>query len=465
MMSDDYHLGVSLRFRSFSGNASRQKHDGMVRDLVGADQTLLAPLRHLLGNPSLFAVDPASASVAERLGTRDQLLADLADVYQPKVVERLRAFLDGYLDLAPAEGQPDVPVIWGDDTPVPPSSPQQEPVTPRSSASPTPTASLPQPVPPPTTAPASTTALPTEVPPHQSPAPATFSAAATSPQLGFTSSAPPAPATPGDPSQGSVAPPAPRRIPLVLGLSLLAGLCMGLAYRFPALCRPLGLCPAPTSNTSQPSPSVKVLDRAQQAAGAMGQARSLSPYESALADLDMELLRLSGDPLTPAQVAQRERLQGVARDGQLRLKQERKEQAVVVEAKGRIDELPSLPSERQATEKVSIRESLGAIPARSFSYGNAQAQLKRLNALAAPPETPSETPADPEPKAPEPTPVPAPEPPSAAPRQDWNRNSNERFWSPPRREAPSSPLSRPVPAPVPREDSGSNAPHRDDPLF
>lgn len=448
-MTDDRRLGAALRLRQPKGNASRQQLGAMVRDLVGADQSLLAPLQHLIGNSFFLALDPANASRAERLCTRDQLLADMAETYQPKVVERLRAFLNGYLDLPDTGAVPHDPVIWGDDPPVPSSDRSDRGAPPAQSTSATTAAPYPQPVTPAPTTPASTAGCPAGSGPH--------------PIADAAASSAPAPSATAGPSQGADAPPSPRRIPLVLGLSLLAGLGVGLAYRLHALCRPLGLCPVPTSNTSQPSLSAKALDRAQQAADSMEQARSLPSYETALSDLDKELLWLSGDPLTPAQVAQMARLQRVARDGSQRLMQEKKEAAAVAEAKGRIDSLPKLPTERQAPEREAIRAALSTIPSRSFSYGDAQAQLIRLNALAAPPEAPSETPAEEGAQAPEPGPTPAPISPAPTPRRDWS--SGERSWSPPRRESPSAPPSRPAPAPAPPEDSGSNAPHRDDPLF
>lgn len=461
----DHQFGIDLRLRKPAGPPNRQQLDGMVRDLLGADQSLLAPLRHLIGNPSFLTLDPANASKAERQCTRDQLLADMADTYHPKVVERLRAFLDGYFDLAPTEGALfDAPVIWGGDPPVPSASSQQQPAPPSPSASATPTAPLPQAVPPLATVRASTTGFPTGLVPQPPPAPAASSEPTPSTPVGSTSSALPAPAPPVPPSSDPNTSPEPSRIPLVLGLSLLAGLGVGLTYRLPALCRPLGLCLAASPSTPLVySASTKALDRAQQAADAMGQARSLASYESALTNLDKELLRLSGDPLTPAQVAQRDRLQGVARDGHQRIKQENKEATAVEEAKGRIDDLPSLPSERQATEREIIRGDLSSIPARSFSYGDAQALLKRLSAPTEPPKSQSEAPAEPDPQAPTSVPTPPPVSPAPTPRRDWS--SGERSWSPPRREAPSTPQSRPVPAPAPQEDSGSNAPHRDDPLF
>jgi hypothetical protein len=423
MPSQDNQLGSELRLRKPPGSPSRQVLESMVRDLVGADESLLPALQHLIARPLFLALDPTTASTVQRLLARDELLNQLAETYHPKVADRLRAFLDGYLDLSSSspgteenrakEVKEITEPVWS--SPNPPSSP-------RASA--------------------------TQAPP---PNPWTD-------QPSSVGAGPPNATPPTSPAKQR------SPFPLLVGVGLIAGLGIGIASRVPTLCRPLGLCSsAQSSGQTAQSASSKALDRAQKAADAMASASSLPAFESALTDLDRELLRLSGDPLTPEQVGQRQLLEGKSKDGHQRLSKEQQEAETVKQASGRVEALPSLPAERQNTEKQSITESLMAIPARSFSYGEAQGLLKRLSSIpsATPvtPETPEVAP------TPQPTPQPSPEPtPAPAPRwQPPSRSSGggQSTWTAPRR---SSPTAAPAPSQPPEQD-GSNAPYRDDPLF
>ena len=443
--STESQLGADLRIRKPPGSPSRQVLESMVRDLVGADESLLPALLHLIARPSFLALDPTTASMVKRLLARDQLLNQLAEMYHPKVLERLRAFLDGYLDLSSSSPgtQVNPPKVVEDFTepvwtsPNPPSSPR---------------------------APAS-----------QAPLPNPWTDQTSSVRVGATSPNPPSTSAPWqNPGPLNATPatsPAKQRspFPLLVGVGLVVGLGIGIASRVPTLCRPLGLCsPAQSSGqTAQPASS-KALDRAQKAADALASATSLPAFESALTDLDREQLRLSGDPLTPEQVAQRQLLEGKSRDGHQRLSKEQQEAETVKQASGRVEALPSLPAERQTTEKQSITESLTAIPERSFSYGDAQGLLKQLSSIPPSPPVTPETPGAPEAgPSPEPTPEPTPQPeaqPTPAPAPRWQSPSRssgggQSTWTPPKRSSPAPARSQPA------EQSGSNAPYRDDPLF
>jgi len=72
-----------------------------VQDLLEEDTSLLGPLRDLLLRPSFrHLVGGEQRSVL--LGGRDALLQDLGATYQPAVVSRLTAVIDGCLGLPPA---------------------------------------------------------------------------------------------------------------------------------------------------------------------------------------------------------------------------------------------------------------------------------------------------------------------------------------------------------------------------
>lgn len=76
-----------------------------LQDLLGADTSLLGPLRDLLGRPSfhqLTGLEPGSV----RVGARDALLQELALTYNTAMVGRLAAVLDGCLGLPPGPAVP-----------------------------------------------------------------------------------------------------------------------------------------------------------------------------------------------------------------------------------------------------------------------------------------------------------------------------------------------------------------------
>lgn len=124
-LSPDHQLGLDLRVRRPAGVVEARLLESMLKDLVGSDQSLMSPLLDLVARPAFLALDPNQAPAAERLQTRRQLIAELAPVYVPGVLERLESFLDGYLDhgdLAAPAPEP-VPVV----VPAPASTPSQRP--------------------------------------------------------------------------------------------------------------------------------------------------------------------------------------------------------------------------------------------------------------------------------------------------------------------------------------------------
>jgi hypothetical protein len=463
-MATDNQLGIHLRLRRSSGLLTRQVMESLVRDLVGADQSLMAPLLHLVGSPSFLAVDPTRSTVAIRLLRRDQLLRDLEATYTPTVLARLGDVLNGYLDLGDLDNSPG-------------TAPPLEPLE----------ASAPSsiPVPQPT---AITSPAPTWTPPQSHPSVPTPSVSR------VLSSPPSAPSswTPGSVPAGS--PPtsllplsAPvtsstqprKRLPIALGATLVFGSVVVLASQSPLVCRSLGTCSTEkASGPSTSSASKRALATASNARKAMEAAQDLPSYRAALADLDRELLYLSGDRLSTAQKNQLEGLQASARQGHQRVSVEEMHAENVASASRRIDTLPSLPNDQQANKQSSLGGVLEGIPASSFSYARAQGQLQRLAASAtAPAPVPPTAPAPPAARAPHsggsqeqgsmsareqaplPAPVPVPSPPRRGePSSGSSTESTQGTWAPsPARSAP--------PTPAQQENGTGNAPYRDDPLF
>lgn len=463
-MATDNQLGIHLRLRRSSGLLTRQVMENLVCDLVGSDQSLLAPLLHLVGSPSFLAVDPTLSTLSIRLLRRDQLLRDLEATYTPSVLARLGDVLNGYLNLGAVE------VNSGTD---PPSGPLE--ALPPS----------PIPVPQPT---AFTSPAPTWTPPQSHPSVPTPSASwALSSPPGAPSSWSPGSVPGGSPPTSSLPLSTPvalstqpqKRLPIALGVTLVFGTLVVLASQSPLVCRSIGTCSSEkASGPSSSSASKRALAAASNARKAMEAAQDLPSYRAALADLDRELLYLSGDRLSSAEKNQLEGLQASARQGHRRVSVEQVQAENVASASRRIDTLPSLPNDQQANEQTSLRGVLEGIPASSFSYARAQGQLKRLAASAtAPAPVPPTAPAPPaaraphsggsqEPEsmsAPEPAPLPAPVPVPSPPRRSEpssgsSTGSTQGTWAPsPARSAP--------PTPAQQENGSGNAPYRDDPLF
>lgn len=70
-----------------------------MRDLVGSDQSILAPLLHLVGDPRFLATEIKVDNPGACLAFRDQLLNDFSNMYNPVIISRMRMLLDGYLGM------------------------------------------------------------------------------------------------------------------------------------------------------------------------------------------------------------------------------------------------------------------------------------------------------------------------------------------------------------------------------
>ena len=98
-LSTSYELGRRLAGSlPHSGQASPQVVLSLLSDLVGDEQELLAPLRHLVGLPG-FSPLLKKASTGTGLQGRDALLQSISQTYSSAVVIALGQFLDGFLAL------------------------------------------------------------------------------------------------------------------------------------------------------------------------------------------------------------------------------------------------------------------------------------------------------------------------------------------------------------------------------
>ncbi len=99
--TDDYLLGrriATLIAEQTAANLPTTAVFSQVQDLLGADTSLLGPLRDLLARPG-FRQLVAGDQQSVMLGGRDALLQDLSHTYHPTILERLAAVIDGSLGL------------------------------------------------------------------------------------------------------------------------------------------------------------------------------------------------------------------------------------------------------------------------------------------------------------------------------------------------------------------------------
>jgi len=86
---------------AFEGGVLSRRLQAQLQDLLGADTTLLHPLRDLLQRPAFRQLFSGS-SQGQTLHARDALLRDLAEVYSPVLLNRLDGVLQGCLNLPAA---------------------------------------------------------------------------------------------------------------------------------------------------------------------------------------------------------------------------------------------------------------------------------------------------------------------------------------------------------------------------
>jgi len=430
---NDHQLGQQFAAAVARGQLSGPAQEiAVLHDLLGADLSLLAPLKDLVSRPGFQALSSHSSAN----GTRAQceaLLHALGETYQPQVVERLGAFLDGYLD----------------------------PSTPRTSSAPNEGSAsrghaLQGSGAPAGAAPPAATAIPETLifGDHD--------------EKTAKASAAPAP----DPDAGAVATPAQSsrkgtRFTLLLGGAVAAlALTTAAALHSNIFCAPLGLCSAASIEAA-----ATALEEAQKAANALEQATDLSDYEARLAELDRHLDLIASDAgLSGNQRKKRKELQEQAAIGRDRLKREKAHQQALKQVNSEQETIGKLAPQAAEERRAALLRRLEPIPAESFSHGEAEKLRLELTPAPAPPPAPA---------APEPSQVPGgatQAPPSEPPPQEeapaWQAPAPAPAprWSPPPAPAPTPRWTTPPPrySPLPpsaRNEGESNAPYRDEPLW
>jgi len=220
------------------------------------------------------------------------------------------------------------------------------------------------------------------------------------------------------------------RVPLLLlvsiGTAAVAGASV-LLLRTSPLCGAFGLCPQ-WVGLSQSASALQAASAAEQALRRTG---SVEAYATALEQLERELLKLSGDPLSPGQQQQLSAFQATARNARQTLQAERADQESLARAAEALAAAEASPASDQSAHLIAARQALDSIPPRSFSAAEAsrlRTQLDGFVRQGSPPAKPS-----------------APDQISPAPQ------------APPSAPAASPPPPAPVPVP--------SAPYRDQPLF
>lgn len=393
--SSDYRrIGADLaRFVRQQGGQlpSASALQGVVADLVAGQAELLLPLRDLVNRPA-FRTLAGLAGSGSGVVQRDALLQELSRTFAPALLTALRETLNGFLDLPAESGFP--------------SSAQAPP--PRSQT-------FHEPVAKPAFAPPSEP----DLGPAHDPSVRQFPARPRSSAAGFAG--------------------------LVVATTFFAGAAVWVTQN-PILCKPLGVCLL----GSGVSPSDQALKAGGEAEQTLRRATTLQGYQSALEGLERELLKLSGDALTPEQQRQRDRLAASATAAKQTLAAEQADLEHLTRASDAVARARDIAGEARMEQIAMARQALDAIPPRSFSAAEASRLRQELDVVvqqASPePQTDSNAAGTPE--------ISGPDPSASAPT-----------WSPP--SPPAAPSARPwKPAtPAPRPATGSTAPARDQPLF
>lgn len=385
----------------------------VLADLIGSDLSLLAPLKDLVSRPGFKVLTGQRLANGSTKAHREALLNVMGETYQPQVLGRLNAFLDGYLGSQPTSAGSSSSTAWTDTAPPPPASavPETEVIDDDDSTS--------------------------------------TAAAGTGPTA--SSAAVETSARPG------------RRILLLAaGTAGVLAVATGAALRGNLLCAPLGLCSAASIEKA-----ATALEEAEKATSALDRAKDLASYERALGDLERQLDLVESDSgLSKSQRESRKRLQQQAEKARARQKQEKGHQQTVQQVKKERESLGKLAPAAADERRAALVSRLEPIPSQSFSHG--QAEELRLELAPPAPAAPA---------APEPEPggaSQAPAPPAAAPERApaWQEPAPASRWSPPQTQAPapaprwSPPPQRSNPPPQGSSDGGgSDAPYRDEPLW
>ena len=313
----------------------------LVADLLAEDQAFQAPVRDLIGRAAFLSMLPRIGRGAGRL-ERDALLLSLAPTYSAAVLERLAAFLDGLLNLAPGADDASAPVAL-------------------------------------------------QVPASAQVAASVQVAAADGDEPSL-----PVPASRG----GRLL----RRVALVAIAGVTAGVTAGavLVLRSGVLCSlsaSLPFCGAATADGAgqQGRTPEQEISSGLQAARDLATASDLPSFERALQQLETSLLPLATGDLPPALAPQRDGLEAIVRTARERLRQEQSDRQGLELARTAMDQaLRQSDASAIAAVDAAIRR-LQEIRSGSFSEADARLLLRDLDAArlrlqqtvtVAPPTTP-----------------------------------------------------------------------------
>jgi hypothetical protein len=336
---DDRLLGQRLAEALQSQPQAPPSHAiAVLSDLLGADVSLLLPLRDLVGRPGFQSLDPSRLGQGSRQAQRDALLQSLGETYNPQVLTRLAAFLDGYL-----ESQ--VPNRVSTRHSVLPGSSPQPSTVPVSSWNPADTV--------PMTVIADSPDMATPAPGVPVPLPCAPASAAITSGTGWNG----------------------RRMPfLVAGSVVVMAVVVGGALRANLLCAPFGLCSAASIAAANAA-----LDQAQESAVALGKASDLAAYEQSLDDLDRHLDMIDTDALLGRSGQDtRKQLEEKARKGRARLKQEKRHQLTVQQVKADLEASEAMPQKAAAARRTALVRRLESVPSGSFASSQAVALREDL---------------------------------------------------------------------------------------
>jgi len=93
-------LAVFVRSKS-DKQLDQQVISAALADFVGSDSEVLIPLKALIGRSSFRSLIPPAGS-GQGAVQCDALLAELKDIFAPKVLQQISFVLDGFLDLKTA---------------------------------------------------------------------------------------------------------------------------------------------------------------------------------------------------------------------------------------------------------------------------------------------------------------------------------------------------------------------------
>jgi hypothetical protein len=319
--SRSYELGSRLAgYLPPTVPANPQALLGLLSDLVGDEQALLAPLRHLVGMPGF-------SDLLKRVGTgtglheRDALLQTISQTYNSAVVVALSHFLDGLLALPEHLAAPSQSKL------IATAQPQSSGPAASDSSNPYPSQTSYNP-----------TAFEKDRQPRRS----------------FISL-------------------------LVLGVvTVLLTATAAVSLRSGALCS-LGIACPPGSSLGV----LQGVDAAAKAAQKMETATSLAAYSQALTTLEGQLAALKvmdSSAFTGEQIQRLARLQSLATEGRSRLAAEQLDQERIEQLTTEVDALSHLePGQELQSRLAQAASSLGSINPRSFASAKAKELQTRLD--------------------------------------------------------------------------------------